>query len=482
MSRLITPDNMRGGSGGRQSPAPMQIIDVGRDPGLKNALLQGRLQNLAAPFMYHDPSKQFCFVLMPMELNMGKVEQERMIGQMTQTIMRGLPQESPKAYLLQPRTFFTLQSLLEAILEGDGITQEMLKAQQAKVDVLRELVRLTDPELRRKTARDNDAKVDAAFFDLLGATIDANMQAGRDAIVQQLADLQQMLIEETTYGKVVGRRMALLSAFQKSPTREVLLEQLLAADDAESREMLITVGRQVLDYAFFQTLTQRIDAAADGVEKDKLVAVRKEVQDVREKIDAAGRAYMQEKVDLIQTIASSKDPMQTARENAERIDDAFLQVVQMNLQTAEQRGDQNAQQVLHAIQEIAMQVMSERQPPEVQIIGALMQADYPEGTRAILEEVKEFADDRIIQVMVQYADQLSQQDRSDLAAKMTKIMVQAREILPKYDPSKDDGAQDGQGPAGGTPPPPPSGGSGLIGGSQPPQEAPKKPLIEIARR
>jgi hypothetical protein len=306
------------------------------------------------------------------------------------------------------------------------------------------------------------------------------MQSGRDAVVQQLSDVQQMLIEETTYGKVVGRRMALLETFQKTPTREVLLEQLVAAEDAESRELLVTVGRQLLDYAFFQSLTQRVEATADGAEKDKLVALRKEVQDVREKIDAAGRAYMQQKVELIQTIASSKDPMETARENAEQIDDAFIQVVQMNLQTAEQRGDQNALQMLRAMQDIAMQVISERQPPEVQIVGALMQAEYPDGTRAILEEIKEFADDRIITVMIQYADQLSQQDRSDLAAKMTKIMVQAREILPKYDPDKDAGAQGGGSP--GSPPPPPSGGSGLIGGSNLPQDPPKKPLIEIARR
>jgi hypothetical protein len=128
-----------------------------------------------------------------------------------------------------------------------------------------------------------------------------------------------------------------------------------------------------------------------------------------------------------------------------------------------------------------MQVLAERQPPEVQIMSALLQAEYPDGTRAILEEIKEFADDRIITMMIQYADQLSQQDRSDMAAKMTKIMVQARAILPKYDPDKDAGAQGGGSP-GSPPPPPPSGGSGLIGGSRPPQDPPKKPLIEIARR
>ncbi len=497
MSRLVTPDNMRG-SGGRipSGPAPMQIIDVGREPTLKSALLQGRIQNLAAPFMYHDPDKQFCFVLMPMELNIGTVEQQRIIGQMTQAIMRGLPEDAPRAYLLQPRIFFTFQSLAEAILEGDGVTQEMLKQQQEKVNLLRELLRKTDDAERRAFARANDAAIDASVFELLSVTLDANVQAGREASIQQLTDVQKVLIEETAYGKVIGKRLALLEAFQKSPTRESLLDGLIRAEDKETRELLITVGRQLLDYAFFQALTQRMDGASDADQKARLTALRAEVQETRDKIDAAGRAYMQEKTALIQTIASSKDPLQTARDNGDSIDESFLQVLQLSVQSASQRGDEKTKQALEAIYDIAMQVIAERQPPELQIVSALAQADYPEETKKILEEVKDMADDRLITVMIQYADQLSQQDRSDLAAKMTKVIVQARGILPKYDPKAD--KDDGPAGRGGSPPPEPpapkggAGGSGLIlnprGDSAPPPDAgntgdqPKKPLIEIARR
>lgn len=492
MSRLVTPDNMRGG-GGRgniSQPMPMQIIDVGRDPAMKNALLQGRIQNLAAPFMYHDPAKQFCFVLMPMELNMGQVEQQRIIGQMTQTLMRGLPEDAPRGYLLTPKTFFTFQSMVEAILEGDGVTPEMLKEQQAKVELLRTLVRLSNEDELRKAARENDAKIDATLFELLSATMDANLQAGRDQVAQQLSAVQKILVEETTYGAKVGARLKLLEAFQKSPTRETLLDQLIAADDAESREMLVTMGRQLLDYSFFQALTNKVDTAPDAAAKDKLVALRKEVQDVRDRVDAAGRAYMQEKANLIQAIATSKDPLQTARENADMIDDAFLQVLQMNAQTAQQRGDEKTVQAFAALQEIALQVIAERQPPEIQIVQALMAAKYPDETEKLLHEVKDIADDRLIQVMIQYADQLSQNDRTDMAAKLTQIMVQARGILPKYDPNND---PDAQSPSGGAPPPPPPAprpGGGLItdlrGGAPPPPPPndgePRKPLIEIARR
>lgn len=461
MPQLITPDNLRGG--GRQ-PAPIQIVDVGRDPGLKSALLSGRLTNLAAPFIYHDPSKQIAYVLMPMELNLRDNDQQRIIGQLTQQVMRGLPEDAPRAYLLQPQMYFTLQSLIEAILEKDGVTPEVLRAQQEKVELLRELVRSPDEASLRAKARENDVKVDAAFFDILSASIEANLNAGREQAANQLGGLQQLLIQETTYGKKVGARMALLEAFQKSPTREVLLEQLVSAPDTESREMLIALGRQLLDYAFFQQLTQKIEAA-NPEEKDRLIALRKEIQDTRDKVDEASRAFMQEKVALIQAIVSSKDPLQTAQEREAEIDDAFFSVLQANAQEAQRRGDEQTLKALSAVNEIAMQIVAERQPPEVQMINALLSANYPEETGKMLEELKDVADDRLIGVMAQFADQLAQQDRTELAAKMTKVMVQARGILPKYDPSNDGDA-------------PPTGAAP----TQPPPPEPPKPVIEIARR
>ncbi len=455
MPQLITPDSARIAGRGQQ---PIQVIDVGHDPALKSALLSGRLTNLVAPFIYHDPSKQIAYILMPMELNLRDMEQQRIIGQLTQTVMRGLPENAPRAYLLQPRIFFSLQSLIEAILEQDGITPEMLRAQQERVDLLRELVRIADEATLRAKARENDPKIDATFFDILSASIEANLASGREQAAQQLANLQQVLIEETTYGKSIGVRMAALEAFRKSPTRETLLEQLIAAPDAESREMLIALGRQLLDYAFFQQLTMRIESA-DEADKQKLIALRKEIQETRDRIDAASRAYMEEKAALIQAIASSDNPLETAREHDAEIDDAFFAVLQASAQDAQRRGDEQMLKALSAVNEVVMQVIAERQPPEVQMINMLLAAKYPDETEKLLNEFKDAADDRLIAIMAQFADQLAQQDRTDLGAKLTKIMVQARKILPRYDPSKE----------------------AATGGAHPPEEPPK-PVIEIARR
>ncbi len=460
MPQLVTPGGARGAA--RQQPLTIQVVDVGRDPALKPALLSGRLTNLTAPFLYHDPDKQIAFVLMPMELGMTDMEQQRIIGQMTQSVMRSLPQDAPRAYLLQPRTFFTFQSLVEAILEKDGITPDMIKEQQAKADLLRDLMRSTSEEELRSKVRANDAQIDSLMFELLSASVEANLEAGREQAAQQLAGLQQVLIEETTYGKKIGARLATLQAFQKSPTRDTLIEQLIAAPDSETRESLVAIGRQLIDYLFFQTLTGRIDKAS-GEEKDHLIALRKEIQDIRDRLDAASRAVMQRKAELINKILGSDKPLEVARENATEIDEMFMSLLQANLEQAQQRNDQELSRALSAVYQIALQIMAERQPPEVQIINALMSMKYPEETAKLLNDIKDQVDDRLVLVMGQFAEQLAKEDRTDLAAKLTQIMVQARSILPKYDPSKDVQRESA---AGATPPPP----------------EPPKPKIEIARR
>ncbi|HEY3291149.1 MAG TPA: hypothetical protein VGK87_13560 [Anaerolineae bacterium] len=463
MPQLVTP-----GGASRQQPVTAQVIDVGRDPNLKSALLSGRLQNLTAPFMYHDPSKQLAYVLMPMELNIRDMEQQRIIGQMTQTVMRSLPEDAPRGYLLQPKMYFSFQSLIEAILEQDGITPDMLKEQQARADLIRDWMRTTDEQLLRKSVRENDAKVDASLFDLLGASIEANVEAGREQAANALGALQKVLVEETTFGKTLGARMAAIEALRESPTREVLIEQLVKAQDVETREALIASGRTLIDYLFFQMLTGRIDAAA-GEDKDKLVALRKEVQDIRDKIDAASRAIMEQKANLINEILASAKQEETARAHEQEIDEVFASMLQANMQEAQQRHDEELLKALMGVYQIAMKIMSERQPPEIQMINALLMAKYPDDTKHLLEEMAKSIDDRFIQVMVQVADQLAQEDRTDLGAKLTQVIVQARDILPKYDASRDPNAGANRADGGGAPP-------------QQPPSAPAQPKIEIARR
>ena len=127
------------------------LIDVGIQPELKNYLLAGQLNMavcpncgtpamIAAPLIYHDPAKQLLLVHFPQQLNARPEEQERFIGDATGMLLRALPQSAPKGYLLAPKRFLTLNSLVDTILEADGISRETIEAQRKRVELISQLV------------------------------------------------------------------------------------------------------------------------------------------------------------------------------------------------------------------------------------------------------------------------------------------------------------------------------------------------------
>jgi hypothetical protein len=119
------------------------VIDVGQNPQLRQALLSGQI-NLAicpkcnqggvieAPLVYHDPQAEFLAVYFPPQVQIPELERQRMIGDMTQEMMRNLPPDQRKGYFLSPRQFMNRQNLLDAVLGTMGVTQEELDWQRKK--------------------------------------------------------------------------------------------------------------------------------------------------------------------------------------------------------------------------------------------------------------------------------------------------------------------------------------------------------------
>ena len=121
-----------------------QLFDAGADPSAKSKLISGSFNqirspscgyqgNLSTPLVYHDPDKELLLTYFHPDLGKTRDEQERMIGALINQAVNRLPQEKRKGYLLRPQSVLTLQGLVERILEGDGITREMLQAQQQRL-------------------------------------------------------------------------------------------------------------------------------------------------------------------------------------------------------------------------------------------------------------------------------------------------------------------------------------------------------------
>jgi hypothetical protein len=82
-----------------------------------------------------------------MNLNVKEADQQKMIGRLTQQVMSNLAPEKRKAYLLQPQQFFNLKTMIETILQADGITPEMLAKEETRLNFLQELIDATDGPL-----------------------------------------------------------------------------------------------------------------------------------------------------------------------------------------------------------------------------------------------------------------------------------------------------------------------------------------------
>src|SRR5512143_2999616 len=121
-----------------------QLFDVTAEPASKQRLLSGASNRancpncgyqgaLATPMVYHDADKELLLTYFPSELGMAVNDQEKLIGPLINQVVNKLPPEKRKAYILRPQSFLTYQSLIEKILEGEGVSREMLDEQQKRL-------------------------------------------------------------------------------------------------------------------------------------------------------------------------------------------------------------------------------------------------------------------------------------------------------------------------------------------------------------
>jgi len=143
-----------------------------------------------------------------------------MIGPIINQILNRSPAEKRKAYLLQPRTMLTLQTLIDTILEGDGITKEMIEAQQKRISLLQRIITASSAEVRAEIMKQDEALIDNAFFSILSTLIQNAMQGGDERAARVLATIQQELLQNTE----VGRQL-----LEQSKETEAAIKDLQAA-------------------------------------------------------------------------------------------------------------------------------------------------------------------------------------------------------------------------------------------------------------
>jgi hypothetical protein len=424
------------------TPYPAQIfsvIDVGQDPVVKSALLAGQINvavcprcgaggAIGTPLLYHDPAHSFLGVYVPQQVPVN--EQQKVIGDLSRRLMDGLPQEARRGYMLTPKQFLTYQSLLEAILEHEGITKEMLDKQRRQVQLVEQaLTALSDPEGLKMLVKERDAEMDDEFFGLLANLIDSSASAGDADAARQILDLRERLIGLTTWGQRVQKQREAVAQLTPETTRDQLLDMIIAADDERVVDALVMAGRPLVDYGFYQALAGRIEGAEQrgaADEAKRLDDLRERILKFIEQLEQLQRAAVQQYSQMLGEILGADDLDQALAERAGYIDQNFLSVLATNLQEAERRGATGAVRRLQEVWDKAVDLINAGSPPEVRLLNELLDAEYPSGTRKLLAENRPAITPEFVESLAVLADQMEADGAPDLAKKLRQIRSQAQ--------------------------------------------------------
>lgn len=380
-----------------------QLFDVGQDQTAKQKILAGAF-NLAAcpncgyqgmiatPLVYHDPNKDLLLTYFPPELGLPINEQERIIGPLITKITNSLPQEKRKAYLLQPQSMLTLQTMIERILAADGITKEMIQAQQDRMNLLQRLMSASDEVIDEAIAKD-DTLFDSDFYNLLNRLTEAASVNGDQESARKLGELQKKLLPKTTFGRQIQEQSkdveAAIQQIQsagQSLTREKLLEMVIKAPNDTQLSVLVSLGRPGMDYEFFTLLSDRIDRArGDG--RERLIKLRDQLLEMTQAIDRQMQERLSQAKKNISAITQAKDIKEAMLQNLALVDEFFVQAFNEEMDAARKAGDLEKISKLKQIEEVVEKASAP--PPEVALIQELLEvSDSETNLQKKLEEHK----------------------------------------------------------------------------------------------
>ena len=370
------------------------IVDVGQDPGVKDRLLRGQINvaicpqcgvggTLSVPFLYHDPQKELLFVYTPPTVLMDSNQQQRFIGSLINRVMTSLPQERRKGYLFQPRTFLSMETMLDEIIMADGLSRQELESQKRKLQLLDRLVNASSDDVIEIIARENEKDLDYEFFLVLNNLVERMRTEGNEAEAARLQELHHKLLrysEAARQGDVESEQII---------SKDELLQRLLKTDDEGQQKSLAAAARPLLDYGFFQALTAIIEEAQQTGDIEKAnqhLDLRSKLLQWIKELDDEARKLLERKVKLIQEVLQSSDWRAALEPQWHEIDRVFLIILDSNIQQAQQQGDTQTAATLQQLADLALVVARDHAPPEVQLLNQLLDADYPEGTQRILEQ------------------------------------------------------------------------------------------------
>jgi hypothetical protein len=417
-----------------------QLFDVNADPAAKQRLLSGTSNLIQCPtcgytgvyptlLVYHDPNKELLLTYSPSELGLPRNEQERMTGNLINQVIKNLPLEKRKGYLFNPQAAFTLQGMIERILEADGITREMIQAQQQRLNLIQRLLTATSSETRAEIARQEDGTIDASFFSLLRRLNESALMSGDQAAVEELEQLQQDILPHTTFGRElqaqaqdVEKAVKDLQAAGREISREKLLQLVIKAPNENYQRALVSLARPVMDYQFFTLLSEKIDRARPDA-RPRLTEIREKLLGWTREVDAQVEAHVKEVQQLFDAILNAEDISAAMAQSLPYVDEYFVQVMNQAMQEARQKGDIEKLTKIQKMVDVLQQ--ASRPAPEVALIEQLLEApagkNQNDAWKKILTDHAAEVTPDFLNALANIAAQVQEGDDPELARRFMEL-------------------------------------------------------------
>ena len=434
--------------GARYTVPIFTIIDLGVNPELGPALLGGQINvamcpqcgvggPLGAPLMVHEPAHDFLGVYVP-PTGVDDVQRQRIIGDLTQTLMRRLPTEARRGYMLQPKEYMDWNRFVERLWEFQGVTPEMLRRQRDQAAAIQSLARLADDPGALDIALERyKGLVDRQFFALLERLMMLSSNQGDREGVALLQTLRQALLEKTEAGRELktlqDRVEQVVRKIQPGASRadvlDILLEAWRAPGGDEIAPSVVLSLAPMLDYQFLLEVAQRLERTTDTAERTNLEKLREIVMAVQEQQRAAQQNTAAQAQEILQAVLESTDPAATLRENADLIDENFLSLLAGSIQRAEQNKATGAANRLRRVYEMAMGLMQEQMSPDLRLVNDLLNAPDQGARRKLLEENRNLLSREFLEALKQLEDDFRDRQGNDVADRLKSIRAQAALML-----------------------------------------------------
>ncbi len=382
---------------------------------------------LGTPIVYHDPDKELLLTFVPSELGLPANEQEKLIGPLLNQVMNKLPPEKRKAYLLRPQTMLTFQTLIERVLEADGITRQMIDEQQKRLNLLQRILSTPQAESRLEIIKQEEALIDGSMFSLLTRLIESALAQGDERGARVLAAIQKELLDNTAVGQEIKSQseeaqqavQMLQEAAKEGFTRQKLLDLILQTADSDVKlSTIVSMTRNGMDYAFFQMLAERIEQTS-GEEKNRLENLRQKLLEFTRKVDEQIQLQLEDSRKLLNMILAAENIESATQEHLGELDAYFVEVLQQELDAARSNGDLERIAKLQKVNGVIEQASAP--PPELALIEQLLEAPNYDERMKLMQEKSEMVTPEFVQMLSALIAQSEEQQPPEVVSALKEI-------------------------------------------------------------